>query len=237
MPAGPHDRGERLLGVAAAIAAAANGEHPVEDLCRACAQILSVAGASVVVMSGGVRGLGGSSDPVSARIEELQETLGEGPSVDAHQTGHAVSEPDLATPRRPRWAAFAPAALAAGAGALFSVPLRIGGVRLGALTLYRPMPGELSAGQHLNAQALANMVANIILSMQAEASAGSLSPDLDGLVGHRSEVHQASGMVSVQLGVGVGEALVRLRAHAYATDRPLAEVAADVVARRLRFDE
>ena len=60
---------------------------------------------------------------------------------------------------------------------------------------------------------------------------------LDRLAGYGAEVHQASGMVSVQLGVGVGEALVRLRAHAYAAEQPLREVAADVVGRRLQLDE
>ncbi|MFD0630267.1 ANTAR domain-containing protein [Catenulispora yoronensis] len=54
---------------------------------------------------------------------------------------------------------------------------------------------------------------------------------------YRAEVHQATGMISVQLGVSLAEALVRLRAHAWAADRLLADVAADVVARRLRFDE
>ena len=49
------------------------------------------------------------------------------------------------------------------------------------------------------------------------------------------EIDQASGMLTVQLGVGIEEAFVRLRAHAYAQGRRLADVAADVVARRLRF--
>jgi hypothetical protein len=44
-------------------------------------------------------------------------------------------------------------------------------------------------------------------------------------------------MVSVQLDVSVGEALVRLRAHAFGSDRPLAEVARDVIDRRLKFDD
>src|SRR5437763_51787 len=52
----------------------------------------------------------------------------------------------------------------------------------------------------------------------------------------QSEVHQATGMITVQLGVTVAVALVRLRAYAYAHDRRLRDVAADVVARRLRFD-
>ena len=55
--------------------------------------------------------------------------------------------------------------------------------------------------------------------------------------GYRAEVHQATGMISVQLGVAQGEALVRLRAYAFSHRRALAEVAADVVARQLRLDQ
>ena len=48
-------------------------------------------------------------------------------------------------------------------------------------------------------------------------------------------VHNAAGAVSVQLGISVTEALIRLRAYAFANDRMLRDVAEDVVARRLRF--
>lgn len=178
-----------------------------------------------------------ASDPVAAQIEDLQHTLGEGPCIDAHESGRAVLEPDLAAPRRARWPAFGPAALSAGARALFAFPLRIGGARLGALTLCRSSAGDLSDTQRTDAGTMAGIVANAILSIQAQAPPGTLGAELEILAGHRAELHQATGMVSVQLGVGVAEALVRLRAHAYAAGRPLAEVAADVVARRLRLDE
>jgi hypothetical protein len=46
-------------------------------------------------------------------------------------------------------------------------------------------------------------------------------------------VHNAAAMVSVQKQVSVTEALTRLRAFAFSSDRLLAEVAGDVVARRL----
>ena len=42
-------------------------------------------------------------------------------------------------------------------------------------------------------------------------------------------------MVAAQLTVIVGQALIRLRAHAFGNARPLSDVARDVVARRLRF--
>ena len=48
-------------------------------------------------------------------------------------------------------------------------------------------------------------------------------------------VHNAAGMVSVQEQISVTEALIRLRAFAFSNDRLLAEVAGDVVARRLRL--
>lgn len=217
--------------------AAVNGEHPARDLCQACVEVVGVTGASVMVMSEGLANPLASSDSVAACIEDLQHTIGEGPCIDAYTGDRAVFEPDLATPRQSRWPAFGPAALAAGANALFAFPLRVGGVHLGALTLYQARAGELSADQHADAQTMAGIVANAILSIQAQAPPGRLSPDLETLAGYRAEVHQASGMVSIQLGVGVGEALVRLRGYAYATDRPLADIAADVVARVLRFDE
>jgi hypothetical protein len=49
-------------------------------------------------------------------------------------------------------------------------------------------------------------------------------------------VHNAAGAVSVQLDVSVTEALIRLRAYAFANNRPLDEVAEDVVAQRLRLE-
>jgi AmiR/NasT family two-component response regulator len=54
--------------------------------------------------------------------------------------------------------------------------------------------------------------------------------------GSRAEVYQATGMISVQLGVSLEEALVRLRAHAFAASTPLDDVAGNVVSRLLRFD-
>lgn len=228
-----HARLRRL----AYVVAAADAGDPAQGICRACVDVLGVAGASLVVVTEGLASPLGWSNALAARLEELQQTLGEGPSVDAHESGRSVGEPDLGHPRSPRWFGFAPAAVEAGARALFSFPLRLGAVRLGALTIHRTTPGELSPRQHADAQAVAEVAVNAILTTQAGAPGGGLSPDLEALAGYSAALHQAAGMVSVQLDVGVGEAIVLLRAHAYINDRQLGDVAADVVARRLRLDE
>jgi hypothetical protein len=59
---------------------------------------------------------------------------------------------------------------------------------------------------------------------------------LDEAIEHSAALFQAQGMVMVQLGIPLAEALVRIRAYTYAENRRLGDVAGDIVARRLRFD-
>jgi hypothetical protein len=194
-------------------------------------------GAGVILMGEyGQQGPVCCSNEVSERIEELQYTLGEGPCVDAYHQDRPVLEPDLADPSTPRWVAFTPPALEAGARAVFGFPLQVGAVRLGALNLYRDRPGPLTDEQYADARVLAGVAAQAVLAMQAQAPPFALAAGLGDGASFRSVVHQASGMVAVQLGVSVGEALVRLRGYAFGNDRLLAEVAEEVVGRQLRFD-
>ncbi|HVM66008.1 MAG TPA: ANTAR domain-containing protein, partial [Acidimicrobiales bacterium] len=65
---------------------------------------------------------------------------------------------------------------------------------------------------------------------------GRLAAELEAGADFHYVVHQAAGMVAGQLGVSVGQALVRLRAYAFGSDRALRLVAEDVVDRTLRFD-
>jgi hypothetical protein len=180
-------------------------------------------------------------ETVSARLEALEFTLGEGPGVGAVAAGVPMLAPDLLD-AKDRWPAFAPAAGALGVRAVFAFPLRIGAISIGVLLAHRATPGPLAGDQFTDALLLADAVAIFLLHRQSTQSAPVdmdtpwSEPGLEQPETYRAEVHQATGMISVQLGVGLAEALVRLRAHAYGNDRLIAEVAADVVARRLRFD-
>jgi hypothetical protein len=179
----------------------------------------------------------GTTNQVSALIADTQFALGEGPSVDAYHEDRPVLEPDLENPDTSRWLAFTGTALEAGVCASFAFPLHLGAVRLGALDLYRDRPGPLTDEQHADALAMADFATRTVLVMQANAPDDRLAAELDDGADFRYVVHQASGMVAAQLDVSVGQALVRLRAYAFGNDRPLTQVAEDVVARRLRFDE
>jgi hypothetical protein len=228
--------GDRLQRILAELSAGDGGRSSAR-LCEVSAEITGVSGAGIMLMSGDVpRGSVCATDEVSALIEDLQYDLGEGPCVDAFRQDRVVAEPDLADPATPRWFGFTPPAVEAGVGAVFGFPLQVGSVRLGALNLYRNRPGPLSDDQHADALVMADVAARWVLDVQADAPAGLLAGELEAGADFHFVVQNAAGMVSVQLGVSVTEALIRLRAYAFGHDRPLGDVARDVVARALRLE-
>ncbi len=175
-----------------------------------------------------------ASDQVASRLEELTLTVGEGPGVDAITSGPALVADLTAPPCLTRWPAFAPAAAQAGVRAVFALPLQIGAIHLGVVNLDRAQPGDLDPEQLADALVLADTACALLLDAADGSRRDGYQPAPASL--QHPEVHQATGMVIVQLGVSAAVALVRLRAYAYAHDRPLRDVATDVVARRLRFD-
>lgn len=215
----------------------------VGELAEGCTRVLDVEGVGVSVFP-----LPASRAPeplwcfpeLSLRFEELQFTVGEGPGPDAVRAGVPVLEPDLRRVRQDRWPVLLPAAQRLGVHGVCCYPLVLGGVRLGTLTLLCDGTSGLSDRQSRDASLLATALTSVLLTELGAPPDGAAPVDGherpwpgEGL--HRAVVHQAAGMVSVQLGSSVEEALVRLRAHAYGSDRALGDVAEDVVARRLRF--
>ena len=224
---GDRARGANLPQTVAAQAAVALG---VDGICAGLGT-----GASGMVLAWG-------QEAVSGDLEDLQFTLGQGPGPDAAAGGGPVLVSDLAATEA-RWPQFAPAAADLGVRAVFALPLRIGAIGVGVLVAHRATPGPLADGEFVDAVALAEGVTLLLVNQQSAGAyraghtAGGSQPGSELPATYRAQVHQATGMVSAQLGVDLAEALVRLRAHAYAEDRLIAEVAADVVARRLRFND
>lgn len=229
--------GQRRLRILSRLVGRGTPELGTQRLCDVSADVTGMSGAGIMLMSGDMpQGSVCTTNKVSALIEQLQYTLGEGPCVDAYRHDRPALEPDLAQPRTPRWLGFSGPAIRAGVRAVFGFPLQVGAVRLGALNLYCDRPGPLSDDQHADALVMADVAAQAVLVLQANAPPGKLAAALEEGADFHYVVHQASGMVAAQLEVSVGQALIRLRAHAFANDRPLAEVGTDVVARKLRFD-
>jgi len=209
-----------------------------QRIAELCVQMLGVTGAGISLVSDtGHRGVICATDDVSRRIEELQVTLGEGPCIDTIRTGAPVLVSDLHDRDDVavwRWPTFMAAAADAGVRAVFAFPLRIGAIGLGALDMYRSRTGALD-DEELSAALLGAEAAAVALLGLETSPDGALGDGADAGLGYQAQVHQASGMIMVQLGVTIEQAFLLLRARAFSSGRPLNGLAADVVERRLRF--
>ena len=206
-----------------------------EDACEVAAAVGEADGGWLSVMSDPARrALVHATSRRAAELDELQFTLGEGPCADAFRSGRPVLVADLgAAGWRERWPGFAIASLTVEAAAVFAFPLVLGAIRVGVLGLYRKTAGPLSPGALADVLVCADVALQLLLNSRAGMDGDGLPGD--GWSDDHAQVYQATGMVSAQRAVGPEEALALLRAHAFAYDLTLDEVAAAVVARRLRL--
>jgi GAF domain-containing protein/ANTAR domain-containing protein len=233
--------------VAAAMVANPVGADNVESsstaVCRVCAKALPADGAAFTAMaSDQARELWYASDPMIARVHELQFGLGEGPTLDAFHAGRPVFVPDFADVAADRWPILTPALAASEIGGLFTFPIGLGAITIGVLAAYRTAPGQLTSEHLATVLGIADLAAAALLALRAGHPNGRTNsqPDMpdDGYVGEiwldgvgaDQRVHQATGMLIAQLGVSAEEAFARLRGHAFATDQRIGAVAEQIVA-------
>ncbi|MCL3862387.1 GAF and ANTAR domain-containing protein [Actinotalea sp. K2] len=225
------DRAELLARLASAVAEAPESQSLTWRLCDATRRLLGADGASISLDSQSSRPMTVcATDEVATVLEELHEVLGEGPATVAYTTREPVVA-ELRAPA-PAWSVFAEAATRqTPAAVLIALPMLSGDVVLGVLSLYRASPGPLSEPLD-NAGFLAGAVGAALLYDSSPPAPGDGTGWSD-----QAEVHQATGMVVAQLGIAVPDALAILRAHAFALDVTLSQVARAVVARDLDFTE
>jgi hypothetical protein len=234
------DRMRTVLG--AAMSGAQTALAAADQLCQACVDLLEIDGASISLMyDGTTRGTFGSSGEMSRKLDELQFTYGEGPCLDAVRDGVPTLVADFNDVAEGRWPAFSDALLKSGVCAVFSLPIAVAHDHVGALDLFRRTSGPMSP-ENLAGGLLAADLASLPLQelMNADVDWDGAAQGNDGwdqLASlERVEVYQATGMIIGALGVGPAEALVRLRAHAFALDMTASEVAWAVVERRITVD-
>ncbi|WP_193612551.1 GAF domain-containing protein [Nocardioides lijunqiniae] len=204
----------------------------LDSLCAVACQQLPLTGAAItLVPSVGSHTVAAASSATTRELEEAQFGVGEGPTRDAFTSRRPVLVADLTLAGLPRWPGWAPVAVRAGAAAAYALPLHVGASIFGVLTLYagsRPLDPE---GLR-TALVLADIATDILLDGRAADGGSTLPPDLGDILGGHAHVYQAQGMVMVALGVGLAEALVRMRAHAWATGQDLGALATEIVSGR-----
>jgi hypothetical protein len=212
-----------------------DGRADDDSLCEPFPRELPIAWASVSVFDrSGLQSTICASDPIAARLDELQLELGEGPQWDALSRARPVLVSSLDDPPA-SWPAFTTAARQLGVMAVFAFPMLLGAVTVGVVGLASPgvvalATAEISTALRLTSRITRSAVQRALSGAEQEhPREGPSTPAM------RREVHQATGMILAQLDISATEAFVRLRAHAFATSQSVHDVARAVVRREIDF--
>lgn len=234
MGASPGDMNRAAFADAAARLTRATGRD--DDLCDPFLAAVPLSGAVVSTLG---HPLGSqtvcASSILAARVDEIQIDLGEGPCWEALRTRRPVLEPDLQREGGGGWPGAREALRALDVRALYAFPLFVGQLSVGSVDLYSERGAVLTAEEVAGVTVLAAIAARQVLKRAMDALGDDTEGAADGPYSRR-EMHQASGMVSAQLSIGVNDALVVLRGHAFSTGRSVRDVSAEVVSRRLVFE-
>lgn len=209
--------------------------HSDDDLCAVFLTDLPVTGAAISIFVGTTNETRmGATDDCAIALDEAQFSVGEGPRWDATRTRAPVIVPDTRDAHL-TWPGLGTALADAGAAAVFALPLLVGAVNIGVVELYHTLPGPLSRSKLLHALSLTGKTSWALMhSILDEGRRGSgVTSESEPLA--RREIHQATGMILVQANVSAAEALMLLRAHAFAHEQTLDEAARAVISRTLTF--
>jgi len=190
-----------------------------------CVEVLDVSagGLMIVAPEGGLH-LAASSGEATRVVELFELQSQEGPCLDCFRTGEAVLNEDLTT-ADDRWPSFAPVALGAGFRSVHALPMRLRGLVLGALNLFRTDQGAFQPSDVLAAQALADIATIAILQHSATLEAQVVNQQLSTALNSRIVIEQAKGMLAERAGIGMDQAFSQLRSYARNHNQRLIDVA------------
>jgi len=188
---------------------------------------VSAAGLLLADPRGELRVVAASSE--AARLLELfQLQNDQGPCLDCYRSGQPVQAADLDA-AAVRWPRFAPAALQAGFAAVQALPMRLREQVIGALNLFRAVPGEFDPADVRVGQALADVATISLLHERSMRHGDALNEQLQTALNSRVVIEQAKGKLAERLGVDMDHAFSLLRNFARARNLRLSDLAESFV--------
>ena len=169
-----------------------------------------------------------TSDPLAAKVDEIQYGADEGPCLEALRTGRIIQVDDL--PAETRWDGYRTHAIAQGVISSLSLPLTVGPRTLGALNLYATIRTAFAGPPRRYAKAFAAQCAAALAVTLRQADQADLQAQLTEAMASRSIIDQSLGILMGQQRCSADEAFELLRGASQHRNRKLRDVAADIVA-------
>jgi GAF domain-containing protein len=204
-------------------------------LLERCVELLGAAEAGIVLTNdeGRLQAVASTSEGMHV-LELLEVQNEEGPCLDSYLTGAAIRNAPL---DGERWPAFAERARAGGFRRVHAMPLRHGGLTVGALNVFHADGGASSDADLDIAQSLADMATISVLHHRALSHAVTVAGQLQRALHSRVAIEQAKGVVAERLHIDIDAAFGLLRGFARRTNEHIADVAALVLAGRVPVEQ
>ncbi|MFG6490850.1 GAF and ANTAR domain-containing protein [Microbacterium sp. P03] len=204
----------------------------LDTLVQQCTVLVdSDAGGLLIADTDGWLQLIASTNEDAEFVEIIQLNAGEGPCVDAFETGKGVTVADIS--EEDRWPAFCDAATKHGFQSMHAFPLRLRGQTIGAMGLFSVTTGELSEPDLAIAQALADVATIGILQERSLRDSTIVTDQLQRALDSRVTIEQAKGVIAAQTGADMHTSFTILRDYARRNQLKLSIVAEDVAERTL----
>jgi GAF domain-containing protein len=196
-----------------------------------CVELLEVDAAGLLLAdSGGTLRLVAASTEQARVVELFQIQNDEGPCVDCYRTGQVVAVGDIrADPAAARWPQFAAAAAEMGFAGVHAIPMRLRDQVIGTLNLFRSAPDGLNPAVATAARALVDVATIGILQERAVHEQEAVAGQLQRALNSRVMIEQAKGILAERLRTTPDDAFVILRRYARDHNRPLTQLAGDVI--------
>ena len=203
-----------------------------ERICHAAEHLLEGMATSISVVLNGSYAPVAHTSPLAVLLDETQFQLGDGPVFMVQSSTVPIVVDDLdSRGAAATYPAFAPAATSHGVKSISTFPLALGLAPLGAVTVYRDHAGAISADQYADGLVAASFALANIVNSQAGVPGNPNAQDLTPAQFANSTLHTAAGMVAEALNISIVESMVRIRAHAFAEDTPVSEIARQITRR------
>ncbi|MGB3762605.1 MAG: GAF and ANTAR domain-containing protein [Ornithinimicrobium sp.] len=176
-----------------------------------------------------------SNNALAQSLDETQYQAWQGPCLTAMDTGEVVSVVDLE--HEVRWPSYIATARRHGLRSSLSVPLIVDNQSVGAINLYSTTTTHaFDDRSRSRAEIFAAQASTALLLSTRQAKTTAVNEQLESALTSRSEIDQAMGIVMAQQQCTPEHAFGLLRSHSQNTNRPLRQVAADLVRRTSRTE-
>jgi GAF domain-containing protein len=205
-----------------------DARRAVDEVVKACVDLFAVDGSGLMLADAqNTLTYFTSSDAPGHVLEEVQSETGQGPCVDTFVHGRTVRTDDMAT--ETRWPLSQQTIAAQGVRAVLGVPVRIGGVTVGSLNVYRAHPHTWDDSEQEALARYGSVVEATLQASLAAHSAGELAEQLQYALDNRVIIERAVGFVMARSDVDAVGAFDVLRRAARRDRRKVADVARDVL--------